>query len=94
MKNSASGMTRRTFVANAVVLPALAGLLLAETTNADAKGSKAQFKYQTTPNNGHKCSRCTFYIAGSSPKANGTCKIVDGSISPNGWCTAFSAKSS
>ena len=93
MRESKTGMTRRTFVANAVVLPALAGLLLAETTIAQAKGSKAQFKYQSTPNNGKKCSQCTFYIPGSSPKANGTCKIVDGSISPNGWCTAFSAKS-
>jgi hypothetical protein len=93
MKESKTGMTRRTFVANAVVLPALAGLLLAETTTAQAKGSKAQFKYQATPSNGKKCSQCTFYIPGSSPKANGTCKIVDGSISPNGWCTAFAAKS-
>ncbi len=93
MSESKSGMTRRSFVANAVVLPALAGLLLAETTTAQAKGSQAQFKYQSTPNNGKKCSQCTFYIPGSSPKANGTCKIVDGSISPNGWCSAFSAKS-
>jgi hypothetical protein len=93
MRESKTGMTRRTFVANAVVLPALAGLLLAETTIAEAKGSKAQFKYQSTPNNGKKCSQCTFYIPGSSPKANGTCKIVDGSISPNGWCSGFSAKS-
>ncbi|MFY9885363.1 MAG: high-potential iron-sulfur protein [Candidatus Cybelea sp.] len=93
MRESKTGMTRRTFVANAVVLPALAGLLLAETTTAEAKGSKTQFKYQSTPNNGKKCSQCTFYIPGSSPKANGTCKIVDGSISPNGWCSAFSAKS-
>lgn len=85
-------MTRRTFVANAVVLPALAGLLLAETTNAQALGSQAQFKYQTSPKNGQKCSQCTFFIPGSSAKANGTCKIVAGSISPNGWCTAFSAK--
>ncbi|MGB8909349.1 MAG: high-potential iron-sulfur protein [Candidatus Cybelea sp.] len=93
MSESKPGMTRRTFVANAVVLPALAGLLLAETTTAQAKGSKTQFKYQSTPNNGKKCSQCTFYIPGSSPKANGTCKIVDGSISPNGWCSAFAAKS-
>jgi hypothetical protein len=93
MKETKTGMTRRTFVANAIVLPALAGLILAETTSAQAKGSKAQFKYQSTPNNGKKCSKCTFYIPGSSASANGTCKIVDGSISPNGWCTAFSAKS-
>jgi hypothetical protein len=93
MKDSSSAMTRRTFVANAVVLPALAGLLLAETTTAQAKGSKAQFKYQSTPNSGHKCSQCTFFAPGSSPTAEGTCKIVDGSISPNGWCTAWSKKS-
>lgn len=85
-------MTRRTFVANAVVLPALAGLLLAETANADAKTSKAQVKYQATPKTGQKCSLCTFFMPGSSSTANGTCKIVDGSISPNGWCTAFSKK--
>jgi hypothetical protein len=93
VSESSNHMTRRSFVANAIILPALAGLLVAETANADAKGSKAQFKYQGTPNNGHKCSQCTFWIAGSSPTANGTCKIVDGSISPNGWCTAFSKKS-
>jgi len=85
-------MTRRTFVANAVVLPALAGLLLAETATAQAKGTKAQFKYQNSPSNGHKCSQCTFYVAGSSPSANGSCKLVDGSISPNGWCTAWQPK--
>lgn len=89
-----SGMTRRTFVTNAIVLPALAGLILAETTTAQAKGSQAQFKYQGTPKNGQKCSTCTQYVPGSSPSKNGTCKIVDGSISPNGWCIAYQAKKS
>jgi hypothetical protein len=93
MKDSSSAMTRRSFVANAIVLPALAGLLLAETSTAQAKGSKAQFKYQTSPKNGQKCSQCTFFIPGKPATANGSCKIVDGAISPNGWCTAFSKKS-
>ena len=93
MNDSAKGMTRRSFVAGTIVLPALAGLMLAETTRAQAKGSKTQFKYQSTPKNGHQCSQCSLYIAGSSATANGTCKIVDGSISPKGWCTAFAAKS-
>ena len=92
MRESSAGMSRRSFVARAVVLPALAGLLLAETTNAQAKVSKAQFKYQNTPKNGQKCSGCTFYVPNGNPKANGACKLVDGSISPNGWCTAWSAK--
>ena len=94
MNDSRSGMTRRSFVANVVVLPALAGLLLSETTAAEAKGSQAQFKYQKTPSNGHKCSQCIQYVPGSSATANGTCKIVDGSISPNGWCIAWAAKKS
>lgn len=93
MKDSASGMTRRTFVAKAIVLPALAGVLLAETATAQAKGSQAQFKYQTTPKNGQKCSQCTFFVAGSSSTANGSCKLVAGTISPNGWCTAWAKKS-
>lgn len=86
-------LTRRNFISGIVVLPALAGLLLAETTAAQAKGSQAQFKYQKTPKNGQQCSQCSFFIAGSSPKANGTCKIVDGTISPTGWCTAYAKKS-
>ena len=87
-------MNRRSFVANAIALPALAGLLLAETTNAQAKGSKAQYKYQNSPKNGQKCAQCTFFIPGKSANANGACKIVDGSISPNGWCIAYSPKKS
>jgi High potential iron-sulfur protein len=87
-----SPMTRRSFVAGAVMLPALAGLLLAETTTAQAKASKTQFKYQSTPKNGQKCSGCRFFVAGKSATANGTCQIVEGDISPNGWCTAYAKK--
>lgn len=94
MNDSQNDLTRRTFLSGVVVLPALAGLLLAQTGTAQAKGSKAQFKYQSTPNSGKKCSQCSLYISGSSAKANGTCKLVDGSISPNGWCTAYAPKKS
>jgi hypothetical protein len=87
-------LTRRGFLSGVVVLPALAGLLLTQTATADAKGSQAQFKYQKTPSGGKKCSQCTFFIKGSSATANGTCKIVDGTISPNGWCTAWNAAKS
>ncbi len=92
MKESSPDMSRKDFVAKIVILPALAGFVATETTAAQAKGSKAQFKYQNSPHNGQKCSGCTFFIPGSSATANGTCKLVDGSISPNGWCTAYAAK--
>ncbi len=91
--HDSNGLTRRSFLSSVIVLPALAGLVLTQTTSADAKGTKAAFKYQATPNNGKQCSHCALFIKGSSPTADGTCKVVDGSISPKGWCTAFSAKS-
>jgi len=88
-----SSLTRRSFVAGAVMLPALAGLLLAETTTAQAKASQTQLKYQSTPKNGQKCSGCKWFVAGKTATADGTCQIVEGSISPNGWCTAWVKKS-
>jgi hypothetical protein len=93
MKHPRKGLTRGEFVQSAVVLPALAGLLYAaQTAPARAKGSQAQYKYQTKPNGSKKCSNCTFYIPGKTASANGSCKIVDGTISPNGYCIAWSAK--
>lgn len=75
-----------------IVLPALAAALLAGTGEAQAGGSKAQFKYQNKPKGSHKCSGCRFYKAGKTAKANGTCSVVSGSISPNGWCIAWAKK--
>jgi High potential iron-sulfur protein len=86
--------TRRTFLSNAIVLPAFAGLLTA-TASADAsKASQASMHYQTSPNGSMQCSGCKFFIPGQDAKSNGSCQLVDGSISPNGYCMAFTAKSS
>ncbi|MDD5406470.1 MAG: high-potential iron-sulfur protein [Sulfurovaceae bacterium] len=49
-----------------------------------AKTTKAIVKYQYTPNKGNSCKMCMHFI----PETN-ECKIVEGSISPNGWCTSF-----
>jgi hypothetical protein len=84
--------TRGEVLGRLLILPALAGLMAMGTGIAQAKGSKSQFKYQTTPNNHHQCSGCSFFIAGKSKTVPGTCKLVDGSISPTGWCEAYSPK--
>jgi hypothetical protein len=86
--------SRKEALRQLIVLPALAGLAVAGTSAiADAKSSKSAMKYQTTPKGSQKCSGCQLYIPGKSAKANGTCKVVEGSISPNGWCVAYTAKS-
>jgi High potential iron-sulfur protein len=75
-----------------VVLPALAALIATTTTTAQAKGTKSQFKYQDKPNGNQKCGDCSLFIPNKNTPANGECKVVEGPISPNGWCTAFSPK--
>lgn len=94
MDDTAPLLTRRTFVRSAIVLPALAGLLAGAASADASKASQAQMHYQTTPNNGMRCGLCKFFIPGQDAQSNGTCQIVDGSISPNGYCMAYTAKSS
>jgi hypothetical protein len=52
-----------------------------------AKAAPSSVGYQTKPNNGQQCSGCVQFVAPSA------CKIVDGTISPNGWCELYSPKS-
>jgi High potential iron-sulfur protein len=59
---------------------------------AQQKAAKPAMQYQEQPKNGQKCSECLQFIPGQQG-ANGTCKVVEGPISPNGWCAAFVKKS-
>jgi len=49
-------------------------------------------QYQEKPNGNKQCSNCLQFVPGKKPKDNGSCKIVDGSISPNAYCIAWVAK--
>jgi hypothetical protein len=44
--------------------------------------------YQPSPKSGQKCLDCSFYI---QPQA---CKLVEGTISPVGWCKFYAKKTS
>ncbi len=87
-------ISRRTLLKGAVVMAgvAVASAFTGKAARA-AKQSKASVKYQDTPNGDKQCSTCTFFIPGKTPKANGTCKLVEGSISPQGYCIEYSRKS-
>jgi High potential iron-sulfur protein len=94
MKKNSDSQTRRDFVRSATVPLVGAMLFGASTSVASAKGSQAQFKYQSKPNGSKKCSACKFFVKGKTATANGSCTLVDGAISPNGWCIAYQAKTS
>ena len=63
---------------------AVLGLVTFSVSPLEAKLTKDKIKYQDTPNFGRKCADCLHFIA----KTN-ECKIVEGSISPDGWCTVY-----
>lgn len=75
-----------------IILPALAIAIGLSPDIAEAKSSKGQVKYQNHPNGAAKCASCRFFIPGKNATSMGSCQIVAGSISPNGWCTAYSKK--
>ena len=54
---------------------------------APAKASQISVQYQPQPKDGKKCAECMHFIAESN-----TCKLVEGSISPDGWCTIWTKK--
>jgi hypothetical protein len=82
--------SRRSLLKSAVVLAGAAtcaGLSSNREAWAQAKASKATMKYQDTPKGDQKCSNCLQFVAPDG------CKVVDGKISPEGWCIAWVKKS-
>ncbi len=66
-----------------------AAVSLEPDANAQAapKVSKQDAKYQDHPNNSNKCSMCQYFEPPTS------CRLVAGTISPDGWCSFFVKKS-
>ncbi|WP_295623501.1 high-potential iron-sulfur protein [uncultured Nitrosomonas sp.] len=57
-----------------------------------AKASKGLMKYRDEPNGEEQCSNCMQFVPGKTPETKGECKVVEGSVSPQGWCTAYAKK--
>lgn len=57
------------------------------TAPAAAKVSQASVQYQAQPKGDQKCDNCMHFIADSN-----TCKLVEGEISPEGWCSLWVKK--
>jgi hypothetical protein len=74
-------LTRRRVLRAALLTAAV------ETTlgraSAEQKMSKAEAEYQDRPKNGLACAACTLF---RPPRA---CQVVQGDISPSGWCKFF-----
>jgi hypothetical protein len=47
------------------------------------KMTRRRAEYQDTPNGIYSCATCTLFVPPSA------CKVVEGEVSPDGWCKAF-----
>jgi hypothetical protein len=71
---TAAFATAAAWFARGAMRPARAG---------EQKMSKKEAEYQVSPKDIRMCATCTLF---EPPKS---CKVVEGDISPNGWCKAF-----
>ena len=96
-------MSRRTWLRGMALFAAAAGMpVILASTAADAKASKAAVHYRDYPKGMQMCHMCKFYIAGGDRRSggmcmgssmgmmgSGACQVVDGRISPMGWCNLY-----
>lgn len=84
---------RRQVLRNAgwVTLVGLSSTVLPSVARA-SKVSKAAMLYQTHPRGNEACANCVHFEPGLSPTAQGACSVVEGSISPHGYCIAYAPR--
>ena len=82
-------LSRRRLLKGAVFLAGAsltASMVPGKDALAQQKVSKETAKYQDKPSGDKQCSNCAQFIP------NNGCKIVDGTISPQGYCTLWQKK--
>jgi hypothetical protein len=82
-------LSRRVFfgrVATYAVSAAIVQGLGPNLAEAQAKAAQNAVAYQDKPKGTQRCDGCSLF---QPPKA---CKVVEGQISPQGWCALFSPK--
>ena len=77
---SSRAFSRRIVLLHSAGCAAGAAALLLPLKPAAAKMSQPSVAYQDNPKGDQKCSNCSLF---QEPNA---CTLVDGNISPEGWC--------
>jgi len=80
-------VSRRDLLRGAAMIAGGAAIVVGTALPAEAKMPQKAAAYQETPKGDQACSTCALFKSPSS------CTLVDGTISPNGWCRFYSKKS-
>lgn len=86
-KEASTASTEPTAPSPEMAAPASPAPMESAAPAAPVKASQASVQYQTQPKDGKKCADCMHFIAESN-----TCKLVEGDISPSGWCVLWAKK--
>jgi hypothetical protein len=81
-----STLSRRTVILRS--LAAAASVWVASIKDAAAKLDQAAASYQDEPKDDQRCDSCSLFQRPSF------CQLVDGTISPSGWCKFWIKESS
>jgi High potential iron-sulfur protein len=79
-------VSRRTMLRGAAATACAVPVMLAGVSAAHAKASQKAVAYQDTPKGEQSCANCRVFEPPSS------CKTVEGTVSPNGWCKIYIKK--
>jgi hypothetical protein len=96
--------SRRALILNASSVVALLGTGACERApsscndvsalSADQRAGRNALGYEdATSQPGKTCAKCTQYVPAEKISECGKCKVLPGSVHPNGYCRAFTAKS-
>ena len=86
-RNDCQRISRRiVLTGTAVALGVAAAAEVVSQATAQEKISQPDAKYQDTPKGDQRCDGCMLF---QPPNA---CKVVQGEISPSGWCQLFVKK--
>ena len=90
MPSKAKDLSRRVFLQRVAACGAGAAIIQglgSRHASAQAKAAQNAVSYQDKPKGAQRCDGCSSF---QPPNA---CKMVDGEISPQGWCSLFTKKS-
>jgi hypothetical protein len=86
-KNPSPAMSRRKMLQVGVGVAATLGITAAAANAQVArKASQKDAGYQDSPSGAKSCGNCANFVAPSS------CRSVEGTVSPNGWCRIYAKK--
>jgi len=92
-----SDISRRALLKGLAVLSFAGTPTVLVTKPAEAKVTKAAVHYRDSPKGMQMCHMCKYYIASGGRSAGmcmgmmgaGACQLVQGRISPMGWCDLY-----